>query len=56
MHRGRSHQVFELMDCVQEVRRAFLQVQGATDDLFIQWKKGERLYNITQVMLVHLRK
>lgn len=51
-----SHQVFELMDYIQEVRREFLQVYGNTDSLFIQWKKGEKFYNITQMMLAHLRK
>ncbi len=51
-----SHQVYELMDYIHEVRKEFLQVQGTTDSLFIQWKKGEKFYNITQMMLAHLRK
>jgi site-specific recombinase XerD len=51
-----SHQVYELMDYVHEVRREFLQTNGVTDKLFIQWKKGENFYGITQMMLAHLRK
>jgi integrase/recombinase XerD len=57
-----SHQVYELMDYIHEVRKEFLctasggQAQGTTDSLFIQWKKGEKFYNITQMMLAHLRK
>jgi site-specific recombinase XerD len=51
-----SHQVYELMDYVHEVRREFLQTNGATDKLFIQWKQGENFYGITQMMLAHLRK
>jgi site-specific recombinase XerD len=50
------HQVYELMDYIHEVRREFLQTNGATEKLFIQWKKGERFYGITQLMLKHLRK
>jgi integrase/recombinase XerD len=50
------HQVYELMDYIHEVRREFLQTNGATEKLFIHWKKGERFYGITQLMLKHLRK
>jgi site-specific recombinase XerD len=51
-----SHQVYELMDYVHEIRRHFLEVHGATDKLFLQWRKGENFYGITQMMLSHLRK
>ena len=51
-----SHQVYELMDYVHEIRRQFLETNEATDRLFIQWKKGENFYGITQMMLAHLRK
>ena len=51
-----SHQVYELMDYIHEIRRQFLEAYGATDKLFIQWKKGENFYGITQMMLQHLRK
>lgn len=51
-----SHQVYELMDYIHEIRRQFLEVNATTDSLFIQWKKGEKFYNITQMMLAHLRK
>jgi site-specific recombinase XerD len=51
-----SHQVYELMDYIHEVRKEFLQVHGSTDSLFMPWKKGEKFYNITQLMLARLRK
>jgi site-specific recombinase XerD len=51
-----SHQVYELMDYIHQIRRQFLEAYGATDKLFIQWKKGENFYGITQMMLTHLRK
>jgi site-specific recombinase XerD len=51
-----SHQVYELMDYIHEVRKQFVEVYGTTDRLFIQWKKGENFYGITQMMLTHLRK
>lgn len=51
-----SHQVYELMDYLHETRKQFLETNEATDRLFIQWKKGENFYGITQMMLVHLRK
>jgi site-specific recombinase XerD len=51
-----SHQVYELMDYVHEIRKQFIEASGITDRLFIQWKKGENFYGITQMMLVHLRK
>lgn len=51
-----SHQVYELMDYIHEARKEFLQTNEVTDSLFIQWKKGEKFYNITQMMLAHLRK
>jgi len=51
-----SQQVYELMDYIHEVRKEFLQTNGATNKLFIQWKKGENFYGITQMILAHLRK
>lgn len=51
-----SHQVYELMDYVHEIRKQFIEASGITDRLFIQWKKGENFYGITQMMLTHLRK
>jgi integrase/recombinase XerD len=50
-----SHQVYELMDYIHEIRKQFLEVNGATDKLFIQWKKGENFYGITQGLLKTLR-
>ncbi len=50
------HQVYELMDYVHEIRKQFLQTTEATDKLFLQWRKGENFYGITQMMLSHLRK
>lgn len=50
-----SHQVYELMDYIHEIRKRFLEVNGATDRLFIQWKKGENFYGITQGILKTLR-
>ena len=51
-----SYQVYELMDYLQTVRKAFIQVQGPSDKLFLQWHNGEHFYNITGHLLVHLRK
>ncbi len=51
-----SHQIYELMDYLHEIRKQFLEVNETTDSLFIQWKRGEKFYNITQMMLAHLRK
>jgi integrase/recombinase XerD len=51
-----SHQVYELMDYVHEIRKQFIEVYGASDKLFLQWKKGENFYGITQMMLKHIRK
>ena len=51
-----SHQLYEMMDYVKEVRKAFLQANGATDKLFLQWRKGENFYGVTQMMLGHIRK
>lgn len=48
-----SHQVYELMDYVHEVRTEFL--KEATDKLFVQWKNGENFYGITQGILRMLR-
>ncbi|MES1223644.1 MAG: site-specific integrase, partial [Bacteroidota bacterium] len=51
-----SFQVYELMDYMHEIRRQFIEVHGVSDKLFLQWKKGENFYGITQMMLSHLRK
>jgi integrase/recombinase XerD len=57
-----SHQVYELMDYLHEIRKQFIctasggEVHGTSDKLFLQWKKGENFYGITQMMLKHLRK
>lgn len=51
-----SHQVYELMDYIGEIRKEFLKDGEPTDKLFIQWKRGENFYGITQMMLRHLRK
>ena len=51
-----SHQVYELTDYVHEIRKQFIEVSGTTDRLFLQWRKGENFYSITQMMLLHLRK
>lgn len=51
-----SHQVYELMDYIHEIRKQFIEVHGANEKLFLQWKKGENFYGITQMMLLHLRK
>ena len=51
-----SHQVYELMDYIHEIRKAFLTGDEATAKLFLQWNKGENFYGITQMMLTHLRK
>ncbi len=51
-----SYQVYELMDYVQTVRKAFIQVQEPSDKLFLQWHNGEHFYNVTGHLLVHLRK
>lgn len=51
-----SHQVYELMDYVHEIRKQFLETNEATDRLFLQWRKGDNFYGITQMMLTHLRK
>ena len=50
------YQVYELMDYVQTVRKAFIQVQEPSDKLFLQWHNGEHFYNVTGYLLVQLRK
>jgi integrase/recombinase XerD len=51
-----SFQAYELMDYIHEIRKQFIEVHGTSDKLFLQWKKGENFYGITQMMLSHLRK
>ena len=50
-----SHQVYELMDYLHEVRKLFLEATGTTSQLFLQWKTKDNFHNITQSMLRHLR-
>ncbi len=51
-----SHQVYELMDYIHEIRPVFLAATSATSKLFLQWKTKNNFHNITQSMLKHLRK
>jgi site-specific recombinase XerD len=51
-----SHQAYELMDYIHEIRKEFLQSVESTSKLFIQRNNGEHFYSITQMMLQHLRK
>ena len=51
-----SHQVYELMDYIHEIRKQFLEVRGTASKLFLQWNDSENFHNITQQMLKNLRK
>lgn len=51
-----SHQVYELMDYIQEVRKEFLQTHAATNKLFLQRDQGANFYGITSMMLKQMRK
>jgi integrase/recombinase XerD len=51
-----SHQVYELMDYVHDVRKHFLKEDENTSKLFIQRDNGKYFYSVTQMMLTHLRK
>lgn len=51
-----SHQVYELMDYIHEIRKQFIEVHGKSDKLFLQWKTKNNFHNITQQMLKNLRK
>jgi len=51
-----SHQVYELMDYVHEIRKQFIKSNETTDKVFITWNNGMNFYSITQMMLQHLRK
>ncbi len=50
-----SHQVYELMDYIHEIRKQFLQVGSTSSKLFLQWNNSDNFHNITQLMLKHLR-
>jgi site-specific recombinase XerD len=50
-----SHQVYELMDYIHEVRKEFLQTGTTSSKLFLQWNDSDNFHNITQPMLKHLR-
>lgn len=49
-------QVYELMDYLHVVRKAFTETCGPSDRLFLQWAKGEHFYSVTGQLLLHLRK
>ena len=51
-----SHQVYELMDYIHEIRKQFLEINATSSKLFLQWNDSENFHNITQLMLKHLRK
>lgn len=51
-----SHQVYELMDYLHQVRKQLLPAGEITTRLFVQRKGGENFYGITQMLLRHLRK
>jgi site-specific recombinase XerD len=44
------------MDYVREIRKQFIEANGATDKFFLHWRKGQNFYGLTQMMLEHLRK
>lgn len=50
-----SHQVYELMDYIHEIRKQFLQENATSGKLFLQWNDSDNFHNITQSMLRHLR-
>ncbi len=50
-----SHQVYELMDYIHEIRKQFLQENVTSSKLFLQWNDSDNFHNITQSMLKHLR-
>lgn len=50
-----SHQVYELMDYIHEIRKQFLQESATSGKLFLQWNNGGNFHNITQQILKHLR-
>jgi len=57
------HQVYELMDYVHEIRKEFLQTGTTSSKLFLQWNNTDlpagqagNFHNVTQMMLLHLRK
>jgi integrase/recombinase XerD len=51
-----SHQVFELMDYIHEIRKHFLTADNNSSQLFLNRNKGSNFYGITQMILQHLRK
>lgn len=51
-----SHQVFELLDYVQQTRKEFLKDGATTPKLFVQRDNGKYFYSVTQSILVQLRK
>jgi integrase/recombinase XerD len=51
-----SYQVYELMDYLHVVRKAFTEACGPSNRLFLQWGNGEHFYNITGQILLYLRK
>jgi integrase/recombinase XerD len=49
-------QVYELMDYLQEVRKAFLESHGPSDRLFLQRNRSDNFYSVTAQLLKHLRR
>jgi site-specific recombinase XerD len=50
-----SHQVYELMDYIHEIRKQFLTTNTGSSKLFLQWKAADNFHSITQMILKHLR-
>ncbi len=50
-----SHQVYELMDYIHEIRKQFLNANETRNKLFLQWKAADNFHSITQMLLKHLR-
>ena len=48
-------QVYELMDYLLEVRKAFLSTHGPSDRLFLQRHQSENVYSVTARLLKYLR-
>jgi integrase/recombinase XerD len=49
-------QVYELMDYLHVVRKAFTETCGPSNRLFLQWGNGEHFYSVTGQILLRLRK
>jgi integrase/recombinase XerD len=51
-----SHQIYEIMDYLHNVREQILPEGVVTDRLFVQHKGGKFFYGVTQILLRHLRR